>query len=177
MKLLRLLLFASFMIGAVSISPGPHGGVSVAVRSNAFVDRSAIPAAYTCDGAGRSPDLAWTWIPDSARSLVIVLDDFSAPRDQTLHWAVWNLSPHLRQLMEGSSGGGVEGTNDFSQVGYTPPCPPRGEMHWYGFRLFAIDTVLSLDPRTTTIAELDRAMDMHVVAGGTLIASYTRPFE
>lgn len=176
MKLLRALLFASFMIGAVSISPRPYGGVSVAVTTNAFTDRSPIPAAYTCDGDGRSPDLEWTWIPDSARSLVIVVDDFTAERAKTVHWTMWNIDPRLREIAAGGRGG-VEGVNDFGQIGYAAPCPPRGEMHYYGFRLFALDTMLSVDPRTTTSAELERAMDMHVVAGGTLIGWYTRPFE
>jgi Raf kinase inhibitor-like YbhB/YbcL family protein len=176
-RLVMLVLAALFMMGAVSISPRPFSGVSVALRSNVFVDRSPIPSAYTCDGAGRSPDLEWTWIPDNARSIVIVVDDFNAERDQTMHWAVWNISPSLRELMAGSSGGGVEGMNDFKRTGYEPPCPPRGETHLYGFRLFAIDVVLSLDPEKTTAAELERAMDMHVVAGGVLIGSYTRPYE
>ena len=177
MKLLRLLLFvlASFAMGAVGVSPGPYGGVSVVVSSNAFVERSPIPATYTCDGDGRSPELEWTWIPDGARSIALVVDDFTAEPEKTMHWAVWNIDPRLREIHAGTSGGGVEGMNDFGQRGYAPPCPPRGEMHLYGFRLFALDTVLSLDPRKATSAELERAMDMHVVAGGTLIGAYTRP--
>jgi hypothetical protein len=179
MKLLRVLslLLASFAMGAVSISPRPFGGVSVVVSSSAFTDRSPIPTAYTCDGEGRRPELEWTWIPDSARSIAIVVDDFTAERAKTLHWAMWNIDPRMRELHAGNSGGGVEGLNDFQQIGYAAPCPPRGEMHWYGFRLFVLDVVLSLDPRTTTGADLERAMDMHVVAGGTLMGSYTRPFE
>jgi Raf kinase inhibitor-like YbhB/YbcL family protein len=179
MKLLRvlLLLVASLAIGAVSVSPRPYGGVSVAVTSNAFTDRSPLPATFTCDGEGRSPDLEWTWLPDSARSIVIVVDDFTAERAKTVHWVVWNVDPRLRELPAGSSGGGVVGVNDFRERGYAAPCPPRGEMHHYGFRLFGLDQVLSLDPRTTTALELEQAMDMHVVAGGTLMTSYTRPLE
>ena len=175
MKLLRVLLFASFVIGAVSISPQPFSGVSVVISSNAFTDRSPIPVAYTCDGDGRSPELEWTWIPDSARSLVLVVDDFTIPeRDKTVHWVVWNIDPRLRELPSGSTGGGVVGMNDYGLLGYTAPCPPHGETHVYGFRLFGLDKALSLDPRATTMPELERAMDMHVVAGGTLIGSYTR---
>jgi len=178
MKFLRVLLFASFVIGAVSISPRPFSGVSIVVSSTAFIDRSQIPASYTCDGGGRSPDLLWTWVPDNARSLAIVLDDFTEPaREKTVHWMVWNIDPRLRHIPAGSSGGGVVGMNDFERFGYEPPCPPRGEMHVYGFRLFGLDNVLSLDPEKTTPAELERAMDMHVVAGGTLMGMYTRPFE
>jgi len=109
---------------------------------------------------------------------VLVVDDFTVlDRDKTVHWVVWNLDPRLRELPAGSSGGGVVGTNDYSARGYTPPCPPRGETHLYGFRLFGLDQMLSLDPRTTTMQDLERAMDMHVVAGGTLIGSYTRSWE
>jgi Raf kinase inhibitor-like YbhB/YbcL family protein len=180
MKLVRVLLFvlAALAIGAVSINPRPLAGVSVTLSSNAFIDRSPIPAAYTCDGDGRSPELEWTWIPDNARSLVLVVDDFSTfEHDKSILWSVWNIDPKTRELHAGSSGGGVEGMNDFQRIGYAAPCPPRGEMHLYGFRLFGLDTMLSLDPQKTTGAELERAMDMHVVAGGTLIGSYTRPYE
>lgn len=177
MRFLRVLLFASFMIGAVSVSPRPLSGVYVSVSSQAFYDRSPIPAKYTCDGDGLSPELDWTWLPDNARSIVIVVDDATVqPTEKSMHWAVWNIDPQTRELPEGSTGGGVQGMNDFERAGYTPPCPPKGELHIYLFRLFGLDTMLSLDPHTTTKIELDHAMDMHVVAGGTLVASYTRPY-
>ena len=177
MKFLRVVLFASFVIGAVSVSPKPFSGVSVVVSSLAFVDRSPLPAKYTCDGEGQSPELEWTWIPDNAKSLVLVLDDGTAELDKSIQWVVWNIDPRTRELVESSSGGGIEGMNDYQHIGYTPPCPPRGQTHLYLFRLFGLDTTLSLDPRTLTRDELEQAMNMHVVAGGTLVASYTRPYE
>jgi hypothetical protein len=94
-----------------------------------------------------------------------------------MQWVVWNIDPRTRELPEGSSGGGIEGRNDYAHVGYTPPCPPQGDTHIYLFRLFGLDTTLALDPTKLTSTELERAMDMHVVAGGTLIASYTRALE
>jgi Raf kinase inhibitor-like YbhB/YbcL family protein len=177
MKFLRVLLFASFVIGAVSVSPLPRSGVAVVVSSTAFVDRSPIPSKYTCDGEGRSPELEWTWLPDYAKSIVIVVDDETAEPDKSVQWVVWNIDARTRELLEGSSGGGVQGLNDYQHIGYTPPCPPPGVTHIYLFRLFGLDTTLSLDPQKLTSAELEAAMNMHVVAGGTLITSYTRALE
>jgi Raf kinase inhibitor-like YbhB/YbcL family protein len=173
MKMLRVLLFASFMLGAVSVAPRPFRGVSIIVSSNAFVASSSIPAAYTCDGANRSPELEWSWVPDTTKSIAIVVDDYTADRAQSVHWLVWNIDPNTHMLPAGSAGGGVEGVNDFERLGYSGPCPPSGETHVYLFRLFALDTILRLDPPTTA-EDLQQAMDWHLVGGGTLVGWYAR---
>lgn len=40
--------------------------------------------------------------------------------------------------------GGLQGLNSFGRIGYGGPCPPPGNPHRYFFRLYAMDTTLSL---------------------------------
>lgn len=49
------------------------------ITSSAFPHDGAIPKAYTCEGRDISPPLAWKGIPESAKSLVLIVDDPDAP--------------------------------------------------------------------------------------------------
>ncbi len=147
--------------------------MSVTVSSTAFVAGSPIPSEYTCDGANRSPDLSWTWVPTSTQSIAIVVDDPGAPSGAFTHWVVWDIKPETHVLPRGSLGGGVAGTNDFRHVGYDGPCPAQGQLHNYRFAVYGLDTLLVLEPAATRV-ELDRAMNGHVVAQGMLLGSFQR---
>ena len=159
------------------VSPSPPPGktaTSVTVSSSAFSAGSAIPANYTCDGADQSPDLAWTAVPDGAKSIAIVVDDPDAPHGTFTHWIVWNIQPSTRTLGAGGGGGlagGVSGTNDFDRVGYSGPCPPKGAAHHYHFRVYGLDTTVSLKPSAKR-SDLDKALSGHVLAQGELVGTF-----
>ncbi len=68
----------------------------------------------------------------------------------------------------------VQGRNDFGNLGYGGPCPPRGHgEHRYPFHVYALDAELSL-PAGATRMELEAAMAPHVRAQGLLIGTYRR---
>ena len=148
---------------------------SVTVSSTAFIAGSAIPADYTCEGSDRSPDLSWTWIPQSAKSVAIVVDDPNAPSGTFTHWIVWNIKPETRSVPAGAGagalGGGMTGINDFGHAGYNGPCPPAGAQHVYRFTVYGLDAALPLLP-TSKRADLDRAMNGHAVAQGALLGTF-----
>jgi Raf kinase inhibitor-like YbhB/YbcL family protein len=65
-----------------------------------------------------------------------------------------------------------QGKNDFGNVGYGGPCPPRGT-HRYVFHLAALDVepgTLPADDR----GQLERAVKEHLVAEGRLVGTYSR---
>jgi Raf kinase inhibitor-like YbhB/YbcL family protein len=68
--------------------------------------------------------------------------------------------------------GGSHGINSFHKLGYGGPCPPSGA-HRYYFRVYALDGPLSLPPSTTKGA-LEKAMNGHVIAKGSLMGTYSR---
>ena len=49
------------------------------LSSTAFVQNGEIPKIYTCEGADKSPPLAWSGVPAGAKSLVLIVDDPDAP--------------------------------------------------------------------------------------------------
>lgn len=149
------------------------------LTSTAFKAGEAIPARHSYDGGNVSPPLAWTGVPNQAKSLALIMDDPDAPRGTWVHWLVYGLAPDARDLKEdlpktqSLPGGARQGLNDFRLLGYGGPAPPPGNPHRYFFRIYALDTVLDLRPGASR-KELDQAMQSHVLATGELMGTYKR---
>jgi Raf kinase inhibitor-like YbhB/YbcL family protein len=151
--------------------------------SNAFSDGEGIPTEYTCQGADISPQLKWDGVPDNTRSLVLIVDDPDAPDPMApkmvwVHWVLYNLPPESLGLAKAikptdlPSGTG-EGINDWNRTGYGGPCPPIGR-HRYFHKLYALDTLLTgLDKPTK--AEVERAMEGHIIDQTVLMGTYIKP--
>jgi len=143
------------------------------LTSPAFQEGEAIPVRYTCDGEDVSPPLSWTGVPQEVASLALIVDDPDAPSGTFVHWVLFNLSADLKLLAEGDSGGGIQGTMGSRKQGYGGPCPPRSSEHRYFFKLYALDTTLDLESGATK-AELEKAMQGHILARGQLVGTYSR---
>jgi Raf kinase inhibitor-like YbhB/YbcL family protein len=148
------------------------------VTSPAFSGGQPIPSRYTCEGADVSPPLAWGEPPAGTASLALISDDPDAPGTTWVHWVAYNLPASSRQLPEGfppdpqRPDGTRQGRTDFGRTGYGGPCPPSGT-HRYFFTLYALDTVLGLPPGATK-AQLEAAMQGHVLARAQLMGTYKR---
>lgn len=152
--------------------------MALQLNSTAFGDGDMIPRKYTCDGPDVSPPLSWTGIPEGTRSLALICDDPDAPMGTWVHWVAFNIPPAVDHLPEGIPrqnelpAGGMQGRNDFRRVGYGGPCPPSGT-HRYFFKLYALDAELDLDSKATK-ADVERAMQGHILAQGQLMGRYKR---
>jgi Raf kinase inhibitor-like YbhB/YbcL family protein len=157
------------------------GGAAMTIEltSIAFTDGEIIPKQHTGDGKDTSPPLKWSDPPSTTKSLALICDDPDAPRGTWVHWVLYNLPPEARELPEGVptkdtlANGAKQGTNDFRNVGYGGPAPPKGNPHRYYFKLYALDTMLEL-PAKSKKAELEKAMQGHIVAEGQLMGRYGR---
>ena len=153
--------------------------MSIQITSPVFIEGNPIPRKYTCDAEDASPPLAWSGVPAGAKSLALIVDDPDAPVGTWVHWVFYNLPPTLTELKEAIAktptveGLGVQGNNDFRKTGYGGPCPPRGKPHRYFFKLYALDTSLSLQPSASK-ADLEKAMRGHILAQGQFIGTYSR---
>jgi Raf kinase inhibitor-like YbhB/YbcL family protein len=169
---------------------------TISLESPVFVDGGAIPARFTADGAGLSPPLRWRGVPETARALVLIVEDADAPAPMPLvHLLAWDLPPQLTELAEGEfpsrghdghghDGHGHDGhdghdgaprRNPSFSATYLPPDPPPGHgPHLYVFQLFALDRRLDLEgsPKRDAVW---RAMRGHVVAKGIVAGTYGRP--
>jgi Raf kinase inhibitor-like YbhB/YbcL family protein len=162
----------------VSTSQGEYA-MTIQLSSPSFLNGETIPRKNTCDGEDLSPPLNWTGIPQGAKSLALIVDDPDAPRGTWVHWVIYNLPSAQTSLPEGvakvanPAGLGAQGNNDFRRPGYGGPCPPAGTPHRYFFKLYALDASLNLGPGATK-ADLEKAMQGHVLAQGQLIGKYGR---
>jgi hypothetical protein len=161
--------------GGCQAAPAAQGGtvMPIQITSSAFKDGETIPAKYTCDGANVSPPLAWSGVPGGTQSLAVIADDPDAPVGTWVHWVLYDLPAGQTSLVEGVQGVGLQGTNDFRKTGYGGPCPPRGKPHRYFFKLYALDALANLKP-TASKADLEKAMQGHILAQGQLMGRYGR---
>ena len=156
--------------------------MTLSLSSSAFVHEGEIPSNYTCDGNDVSPQLSWSEVPDDALSLALIVDDPDAPDPKApkmvwVHWVLYNLpvdSTGLPEAIASSAlpSGTQEGLNDWKQTGYRGPCPPIGR-HRYFFKLYALDNVLP-DLGRPSKADLEHAMQDHILADATLMGTYSR---
>jgi Raf kinase inhibitor-like YbhB/YbcL family protein len=153
--------------------------MSLTLRSTAFEPNREIPIAYTKDGENISPPLAWSGAPNDTQSYALVLDDPDAPSGDFVHWVAWNIPAKDTGLPQGivhrgdKSEGTLQGRNTYDRVGYDGPSPPPGKPHHYVFRLYALDDKLSLPPGVSR-AEVDRAMQGHILDEALLVGTYAR---
>jgi len=148
------------------------------VTSKSFSELGMIPAKYTCDAENISPQIAWTKGPDSTKTYVLICDDPDAPSKVWVHWVLFNIPPTTLELTENFSlekkllPGALDGINDFGTPGYSGPCPPNS-IHRYLFKIYALNIELNLKADATK-ADVEKAMQNHILAEGTLTGKYKR---
>jgi Raf kinase inhibitor-like YbhB/YbcL family protein len=132
------------------------------LESPAFTEGSTIPMQYTCEGGG-IPPLVFSKIPQGAKTLALVIDDVTATADVRDHFVVWNIPAAMSGVIEGKTLDAVVGRNSWMKNAWgAGPCS-RDQKRCYAFRLYALDTEIELT-REATRADLERAMDDHVLA-------------
>jgi hypothetical protein len=149
------------MIRVASLSPG-----------------SVLPDVYTCKGASESPEVMWSSVPNSTKSLVLILDDPDAPNGRFTHWIVFNIPPDSDGILRAQpnskvlANGAQLGQNSGGSRSYYPPCPPIGTTHRYVFRLYAVDMAI-----TQPIADresIDWALTGHTIASTEFTTTFKR---
>lgn len=154
--------------------------MSLTLYSPAFSHGGEIPTEYTCEGPDVSPELRWSGAPSGTKSFALIVDDPdapdpAAPKMTWVHWVLYNLPADCSELPKGVRQlptGTREGLNDWKRTGYGGPCPPIGR-HRYFFKLYALDTVLP-DLQTPTKADLEKAMEGHILARADLMGTYQK---
>jgi Raf kinase inhibitor-like YbhB/YbcL family protein len=182
----RILLLLALLFALPFLASCRHNESSIAAAAGATITISSaslqdgrVPREFTCDGEDKSPALSWNAAPAGTKTFALTVTDPDAPSGTFTHWVLYNLPAKTSELSAGISNerqlanGARQGRNDFGKVGYGGPCPPRGAPHRYVFTLSALDTELNL-PSGATRAQLEDAMNGHVLARGELVARYGR---
>lgn len=149
------------------------------LKSSCLKENGLIAKHYSCDGDDVSMPLHWNDPPEGTRSFTLMVEDPDAPSGLWVHWLLYDVPPDVRRLEEGVTSdpilenGAKQGINDFREVGYRGPCPPRGPAHRYMFKLYAVDVMTQLKPKATR-QQLLQAIENHVLAQSKLTGLYKR---
>jgi Raf kinase inhibitor-like YbhB/YbcL family protein len=151
------------------------------VISRSFDADGTIPPTYSDYGEKISPELSWSGVPASAKSLVLLMEDPDARQPKPfVHWVLYNLPASISSLPESipgtprlpDFGGALQGRNSHGTIGYFGPRPPKGDpAHHYHFQLFALDSTLGLEAGASPAAVLS-ALKGHVVAHGEIVGLF-----
>jgi Raf kinase inhibitor-like YbhB/YbcL family protein len=135
------------------------------LTSTEFGDNEAIPQKFTCQGAGVSPTLRWSGVPEGTKSLALLVVDPDAAVDGGFtHWVLAGIDPSTTKLDEGSTDG-APGASGAGEPGYAGPCPPSG-VHHYVFTLYALPEPIEGTPDRAAIeAAAATALGQAVLTG------------
>lgn len=153
--------------------------MSLSISSSAFNEGDRIPDKYTCEGEDISPQLTWRDAPEGTKSFTLICDDPDAPMGTWDHWLIYNIPADSEGLSEAVptdeslTDGSKQGLNSWEKKSYGGPCPPPGDPHRYFFKLYALDTMLTLtgDADKST---LENAMQEHILAEAQLMGTFSR---
>lgn len=157
------------------------------LESSAFSGGSPIPEKHTADGDDVSPALSWKNAPMGTGSFALIIDDPDAiPVAEKVwdHWIVYDIPASTASLDEnaGAEGdgnlpaGAKHGANSWENAYYQGPSPPRGTVHRYYFRLYALD-IPELNPAGSAKADIETAMKGHILGATEFMGTYIRPSE
>lgn len=162
------------------IAQAGSGFASLQLNSPAFADGARLPIRYTADGAGVSPPLLWSGVPEGTQELALIVEDADAPTPQPIvHALIYGLPPENGALPEGAIAPELDdeqtevGRNSYFRQSWLPPDPPTGHgEHRYVFQLFAL--AAPLPEGSPKRSALVKAMAGQVLAAGLLTGTYSR---
>lgn len=146
----------------------------LSIKTNAFLDKMAMPTLYTCDGENVSPQLSWADAPPKTAVFALVMSDIDAPNGVFYHWLLFNIPKNTTEIEKGATpAGAMAGKNNFDKNTYSGPCPPKGKAHTYTFTLYALDSKLDI-PKDSDGKTILEAIQKHLIAEATLTGVYSR---
>ena len=137
------------------------------IKSIAFNNNDPIPPRYK---GSTNPPLDISGVPETAKSLALIMHDPDAVSGDYVHWVIWDIDPATTTILEESvPTGATEGLTSAGAPGYVGPRPPAGSgRHHYTFELYALDAVLDLLP-ATPFDELVGHIQKHAITKAQLV--------
>jgi len=178
--------------------PGGQRGAAPAAPAmtltvEGFPDGGDVPVKFSqaapgvATGEGLSPAINWTNAPAGTQSFFLNMRDMDVARNKTTddqaHWVVWNIPATATGLPEGVPKGPklANGAFQFSATGQMyrgPGAAANGPKHHYMFEIYALDTVIDVQPAADafeTRANIMKAIQGHVLGKAVYGGLFRRP--
>ena len=140
-----------------------------------LVDGGRFPMDYTGRGKNLSPEIVLENLSPGAKTLAVTLEDLNHPVKDFTHWVMWNFP--ARKVIPGGipqrdrlESGVVQGMA-YGIHRYAGPKPPRGRTHVYRFSVYVLDRAITLSPRATKKAFLEKA-ERYIIQAGSITGEY-----
>ena len=188
---LTIALLAALPTAAQQRGAAPAPAMTLTVAG--FPDGGDIPVKYTqaapgvATGEGLSPAISWANAPAGTQSFFLNMHDEDVSRNKTTddqaHWVVWNIPASVTGLSEGQPKGpklpnGAFQISATGQMYRGPGAGANGPKHHYMFELYALDTVIDVQPTADafeTRANVMKAIQGHVLAKAVYGGLFRRP--
>ena len=200
-KSMRLAISAIALTAVVPISaqqPGAQRGSAppapaMVLTVSGFADGADIPVKFSqaapgvATGEGLSPAISWTNVPAGTQSFFLNMRDMDVSRNKTTddqaHWVVWNIPGSATGLPEGVPKGPklANGAFQFSATGQMyrgPGAGANGPKHHYMFELYALDTMIDVQPAADAFesrANVMKAIQGHILGKAVYGGLFKRP--
>ena len=118
-------------------------------------------------------------VPENTVELALIMYDPDAPIGTFYHWLLYKIPSDKTELPENIPKDkvteyGVQGVNDFGNIGYGGPCPPHGHgRHRYYFLVVALKEKIDLEPGAS-VEDLLKAIRGKILGYGVLMGTYSR---
>ena len=158
-----------------------------------FQDGGQIPVKFSqaapgaAPGEGTSPALSWSNVPAGTQSFFLHMHDLEVSRNKTTddqaHWVVWNIPASVTSLSEGQPKGAKLPNGAFQhsatgQVYRGPGAPANGPMHHYMFEIYALDTMIDVQPGADAFESrtaVMKAIQGHILGKAVYGGLFKRP--
>ena len=145
------------------------------LTSSDFSHGGEIPRECGYKNGNQEPLLTISGIPEGTESLALIMDDpdaMGAIGKVWVHWVMWNIWPsNMTLIPDDPFNGATVGMTDFGKAGYGGPAPPD-KRHTYVFKLYALDCELELAGAEATKADVEKAMEGHIIEQTQLTGTY-----
>lgn len=152
--------------------PAP-GKRELTISSESVDAKGLVSIDCTCDGAGRSPAVAWKNAPAGSKCFAISLWHIAADQEKS-YWVVYDIPAAVTELKVDSKGVGTTGLNDKRRDEYDPMCSKGPGVKKYHITVYALSAEPKLAADQATRANLLTAIKYLTLAEGTLDFQYER---
>jgi Raf kinase inhibitor-like YbhB/YbcL family protein len=174
-------------------APAAPAAPAMTLTVSGFPDGGDVPVKFSqaapgvATGEGLSPAISWANVPAGTQSFFLNMRDMDVARNKTTddqaHWVVWNIPSTATGLPEGVPKGPklANGAYQFSATGQMyrgPGAGANGPKHHYMFELYALDTVIDVQPAADafeTRANVMKAIQGHILAKAVYGGLFKRP--